>query len=210
MTRMLLTLIVASMTIACTTIRVMPPAPAAEVSGRWVGTWRAVDVTNVPREGQIDADLVQDGSHGRGRMVWTDTLITPVPESIRLSGAMGAPVVFSVTGTSMVLRHERSARDFTMQFVVNEDEIVGTVNGPSPIEVRLTRIWSPKGLTTRDRLGRLEADAGRFDTRLASLTTDTRKASEMAQQALTTTGEWSAKTVGYIGMCHDGPLSLLP
>lgn len=201
MTRTLLMLVVASMTLACTTIRVVPPAPAVEVSGRWVGTWRAVDVGNAPREGQVDIDLAQDGAHGRGRMVWSDTLLTPVPESLRLAGGMGSPVVFTVTGSSMVVRHERSAREFTIHFVVNEDEIAGTIQGPSPVEVRLTRVWKPKGLTTGERLGRLEADSGRdrdrlrdVDTRLTGLSTDTRSATDLARQAMATTGEWATRT----------------
>jgi outer membrane protein OmpA-like peptidoglycan-associated protein len=171
-----------------------------EVSGRWIGTWRAVDAGNVPREGQVDLDLAQDGSHGRGRMAWADTLVTTVPESIRLAGAMGSPVVFSVTGTSMVLRHERSARDFTLLMTVNADEITGTINSPSPVELKLTRVFNPKGLTTGERLGRLESDAGRdrarlhdVDTRLGSLASDTRNATDLARQALATSGEWTTK-----------------
>lgn len=201
MTRTLLMLAVASLTFACTTIRVMPPAPAVEVSGRWVGTWRAVDHGNAPREGQVDVDLTQDGAHGRGRMVWSDTLITPVPESLRLAGGMGAPIVFTVTGSSMVVRHERSAREFTIHFIVREDEIAGTINGPSPVEVRLTRVWRPTGLTTGERLGRLEADSGRdrerlrdVDTRLTGVSTETRGAADLARQALATTGEWATRT----------------
>jgi outer membrane protein OmpA-like peptidoglycan-associated protein len=201
MTRTLLMLVAASMTFACTTIRVMPPAPAVEVSGRWIGTWRAVDMGDAPREGQVDVDLAQDGARGRGRMVWSDTLLTPIPESLRHAGGMGSPVVFTVTGTSMVVRHERSAREFTIRCVVNEDEITGTINGPSPVEVRLTRVWRPTGLTTGERLGRLEADSGRdrerfrdFDTRLTGVATETRGATDLARQALATTGEWATRT----------------
>ncbi len=169
MTRTLCLLVVASLTMACTTFRVLPQPPAAEVSGRWVGTWRAVDLMNSPREGQIDLDLAQDGGHGRGRMVWTDTAITPIPDSLKLAGAMGSPVVFAITGTSMVLRHERSARDFTIHLLVAEDEITGTLAGPSPIELKLTRIMKPGGVTTGERLGRLESDFGRERERVSAL-----------------------------------------
>jgi outer membrane protein OmpA-like peptidoglycan-associated protein len=166
MTRTILLLAVASLTMACTTFTVTPQAPAVEVSGRWVGTWRAVDLMNAPREGRIDLDITQDGA--RGRMTWTDTLL----------------------------------------LTVDADDAVGAVNSSTPIEIRLVRIANPNGLTTLERLSRLEADAGRererintmrakidgvaTDTQTARTTADT--ATEIARQAVAATGEWETKT----------------
>ena len=210
MTRTLLTLVVASLMFGCTTtVRVAAPPPAAEVSGRWVGTWKALDAMNAPRHGQIDLDLTQDGGHGRGRIALTDTGTTEIPESLRLAGSMGAPVIFAVHGTSMVVRHERAAREFTMQFTVDEDDIVGGIKGPSPVEIRLTRIERPGQLTTGERLGRLETDGSRERERLSALQsrvnglaieTDEVKsaagtAADLARQALAATGEVTTKSI---------------
>jgi outer membrane protein OmpA-like peptidoglycan-associated protein len=203
MTRALLMLMVLSTTIACTTMRVIPPPPTTEVSGRWIGTWRSVDVMNIAREGEVTVDLAQDGAHGRGRMVWADTLITSVPESIRLAGALGVPVVFVVTGSTVVLRHETSARALAIQLTVQGDEIVGTSDAPAGAEIRLTRVVKPGGATTMERLGRLEADVRRdrdrmtgldtrvtgIDTRVTGLTTATDQATGLARQALASATE---------------------
>jgi outer membrane protein OmpA-like peptidoglycan-associated protein len=210
MTRTLLTLVVASLMFGCTTtVRVAAPPPAAEVSGRWVGTWKALDAMNTPRQGQIDLDLTQDGGHGRGRIALTDTSTTEIPESLRLAGSMGAPIVFAVHGTSMVLRHERAAREFTMQLKVDEDDIVGGIPGPLPVEIRLTRIERPGQLTTGERLGRLEYDGSRERERLNALSsrvnglaieTDEVKsaagtAADLARQALAATGEVTTRSI---------------
>jgi len=169
MTRALLMLVVASITVGCTTGRVVQAPPAAEVSGRWVGTWRSIDVQNVAREGRIDLDLAQDGAHGRGRMTWSDTLITSVPESIRLAGALGVPLVFVVSGSTLVARHEASAKALSMNLAVRGDEILGAIDTPTPVEIRLTRVFNPGGPTTLERLGRLEAEWHRDRERLAGL-----------------------------------------
>lgn len=207
MARTLLVLL-ASLTFACTTVRVMPPAPSVEVSGQWIGTWRAMDVTNVMREGQLTIDLMQDGSRGRGRMTWIDSGVTDVPHSARLAGAMGVPIVFAVTGSTIVLRHEAGARELAMTMTVQGDEIAGSVETASRVEVRATRLTRLGGATTTERLGRLELDAtrertrvGGIETRLTQLATDVQTvravaddAAGTAQRALVMAGESTTKT----------------
>ena len=198
MTRALLMLVVASITIGCTTARVVQAPPAAEVSGRWVGTWRAIDVQNVAREGRIDLDLAQDGARGRGRMAWSDTLITSVPESIRLAGALGVPLVFVVSGSTLVARHEASAKALSMNLAVRGDEIAGVINSESPVEIRLTRVFNPGGPTTLERLGRLESEWSRdrerlagLDSRVSGLASDTEGAKGLAERALASSSDHS-------------------
>lgn len=203
-----LTLVMLSMTMACTTVRVLPQPPAAEISGRWLGTWRAIDTTNVAREGRLDVDFAQDGARGRGRMVWWDTLITDVPQSARLAGMMGVPIVFTVTGSSVVVRHEQGASELAMQMTVRGDEIAGAVDSAARVEIRLTRQWSPSGATMLERLGRLENDSVRareqmsgLDARVVSLGTSVENtrgavddAANTARQALAAAGESRDRT----------------
>lgn len=198
MTRALLMLVVASITIGCSTARVAQAPPATEVSGRWVGTWRSIDVQNVAREGRVDLDLAQDGARGRGRMAWSDTLITSVPESIRLAGALGVPLVFVVSGSTLVARHEASAKALSMNLAVRGDEIAGVINSESPVEIRLTRVFNPGGPTTLERLGRLEAEWNRdrerlagLDSRMSGLAADTEGAKGLAEQALASSSDHS-------------------
>jgi len=207
MARTLLVLL-ASLSFACTTVRVVPAPPSAEVSGQWIGTWRAMDVTNVVREGQITIDLVQDGSRGRGRMMWIDAGVTDVPHSARLAGAMGVPIVFAVTGSTIVVRHEAGARELAMNFTVQGDELAGSVDTASRVEVRATRQTRLGGATTTERLGRLELDAtrertrvGSIDTRVTQLATDIQAvrataddAAGTAQRALALAGDATTKT----------------
>ncbi|MBI1733712.1 MAG: OmpA family protein [Candidatus Rokubacteria bacterium] len=169
MARRLLITLVVTMAFGCTTVRVVPPPPAAEVSGRWVGSWRAIDTMNVPREGMLGLDLAQDGASGRGKMVWFDTHITMVPESARLAGALGVPVVFAISGSTVALRHELGARQLAMQLTVDGDEIVGAVDTPARVEVRLTRLSRPGAVSVAHRLGLLEADGARVGDRVTTL-----------------------------------------
>jgi outer membrane protein OmpA-like peptidoglycan-associated protein len=167
--RLLIGLMVAT-TFGCTTVvRVVPPPPAAELSGRWIGTWRAIDTMNVAREGMLDVDLAQDGANGRGRMVWSNTHVTNVPESARLAGALGVPVVFAIAGPTVAVRHELGARQLAMQLTVDGDDLYGVIDSPSRVEVKLTRQSRPGAVTVRERLGLLEAGHVRDGQRLTAL-----------------------------------------
>ena len=169
MSRRLLVGLMVTLAFGCTTVRVVPPPPAAEVSGRWVGSWRSIDTMNVPREGMLDADLAQDGASGRGRMVWFDTHITNVPESARLAGALGVPIVFAVSGSNLAVRHELGARQLAMQLSIDGDELTGTLDGPTRVEVKLTRQSRPGAVSVAQRLGLLEANGSRVDHRVTTL-----------------------------------------
>jgi outer membrane protein OmpA-like peptidoglycan-associated protein len=169
MARRLLIGLMMTTAFGCTTVRVVPPPPAAEVSGRWVGTWRSIDTMSVPREGMLDVDFAQDGASGRGRMVWFDAHITNLPESARLAGALGVPIVFAVSGSNIALRHELGARQLAMQLAVDGDEASGTLHTPTRVEVKLTRLSRPGAVTVAHRLGLLEANGARVDDRVTTL-----------------------------------------
>ena len=169
MARRLLISLMVTMAFGCTTVRVVPPPPAVEISGRWVGSWRAIDTMSVPREGMLDVDFAQDGASGRGRMAWFDTHITNVPESARLAGALGVPVVFAISGSNVALRHELGARQLSMQLSVDGDEMVGMLDTPSRVEMRLTRLSRPGAVSVAQRLGLLESNGARVGDRVTTL-----------------------------------------
>jgi outer membrane protein OmpA-like peptidoglycan-associated protein len=205
------------LTLGYTAVPVAAAPPAAEVSGRWVGVWRGVAMLNMPREDAVQLDLVQDGERGRGRMVWSGTGTADVPRSIRLGGAGGVPVVFVVSGTTVVVRHEMSAKEFTVNLVVDADDMAGQLVGKddSKAELKLVRQARVGTATTRERLGQLELDVDRerrrtdalaaraeeLSVRVAALdeaatraTALAEDASDAAQKAIAASGESDVKT----------------
>jgi outer membrane protein OmpA-like peptidoglycan-associated protein len=206
MTRMFLLVAMALTTIACSSVGFSRP-PGAEITGRWTGTWRAMDTMNLAREGRLDVDFTQDGQRGRGRMVWADTQVTDVPQSARLAGAIGVPVVFVVTGSRILVRHELGARQLSVQLAVSGDDMIGLIHSPARVEIRLTRqSGTPGWISTRERVGRLENDLARarerltgMESRMASLGTSVEgvrtaaeEAATTARQAAVAANEWKA------------------
>jgi outer membrane protein OmpA-like peptidoglycan-associated protein len=211
MTRMLLLLTTMLTTIACSSVGVS--RPGAEITGRWTGTWRAMDTMNLAREGRLDVDFVQDGGRGRGRMVWADTLVTDVPQSARQAGALGVPVVFVVTGSRVLLRHELGARQLSVQLAVSGDDMIGLIHTPARVEIRLTRqTGTPGWISTRERVGRLENEFARardrmngIEGRMTSLgssvegvRTAAEQAASTARQAAVAAGEWKGEAANRV------------
>jgi outer membrane protein OmpA-like peptidoglycan-associated protein len=178
------------------------------VSGRWIGTWKAPDLTYAQRQDTIDARFVQQGSRGRGKMVWAGVNTASLPADVITAGALGVPVVFEVTGSSVRVHHEYGGRRLTAQLEVRGDEMVGRVLGTdAPVELTLVRQPGPGELSTVERVEHLEADLERERQRVAELTahltelrslTETTNhtaegASSVAHQALTEAGEAATK-----------------
>lgn len=215
MGRIVVLLSIALITTACTSTRLVLPAADVEVSGRWLGVWRGVGIMDEPRQDIVQLELVQDGARGRGRMVWSGTNAAFLPEAVKIAGPVGMPVLFAVTGTSVIVRHEMGARQLAVQLHVDGDDMIGqVVNGGVPATLRLTRETALAGTTMRERLGQLELDLGRerrhvtklgtrldgFDARLDGLGTRVDEvgsvaedASSTARQAVTTAEESTAK-----------------
>jgi hypothetical protein len=67
----------------------MPPAPPADLSGRWVGTWKGLGLFDSLRQSTAEATLVQDGPIGFAHLVLDDTVAAEVPWLIRREGSRG-------------------------------------------------------------------------------------------------------------------------
>lgn len=120
---------------------VIDTQPAVDVSGKWVGTWRAYDAMGFPRNEDATADLLQQGGSGTGRLVLHTTGVAlSVPDVLRDPGLTGARVTFDVSGDDVVIRHELSGRLFAADLKVEGDRMVGYVRGAKPpVKVVLTR-----------------------------------------------------------------------
>jgi hypothetical protein len=69
------------------------------------------------------------GRWGWGRIVLTDTLAADVPEIITRRGTMGVPVVFDVSQSIVVVKHEVGGGHLTAFFRVKGDQMVGMIRG---------------------------------------------------------------------------------
>jgi outer membrane protein OmpA-like peptidoglycan-associated protein len=187
---------------------VVPPRAEADVSGRWIGTWKAPDVTHVGRQDTIDARFVQQGSHGRGKMVWSGVNTAALPEDVILAGALGVPVVFDVAGSVVQVRHEYGSRRLTAQLEVRGDEMVGRVVGTdAPVELRLVRQPGPRELSTAQRVDRLEADLDRERHQVADLLSRLAEFRSLAESTNATAEQASAaahQALAKADAGHDG------
>lgn len=122
--------------------------PAADVSGKWVGTWIGYDAMGFPRTEDATADLHQQDGRGTGRLVLHTTGIAwSVPDSLRDPGLTGARVQFDVSGNDVLIRHERSGLLFAADLKVDGDRMVGYVRGAKPpVKVVLARGSAPTTL----------------------------------------------------------------
>ena len=119
--------------------------PAADVSGRWVGTWAGNGIFQIPREELAILDIQQDGNHARGRLMLDGThAAEAVPLTLRLAGATGVRVVADLSGNEMVVRHEFGAREMAVSFVKDGDRLVGVMRDTeSPVRLVLSKEKPP-------------------------------------------------------------------
>ena len=99
-----------------------------DVGGRWTGTWSGVGVLT-RRTSPAEAEFTQSGRWGWGRIVLADTLAADVPEIITRRGSLGVPVVFDVSQSVVVVKHEVGGGHLTAFFKVRGDQMVGMIRG---------------------------------------------------------------------------------
>ena len=109
----------------------------ADVGGRWTGTWSGFGVM-ARRTSPALAEFTQSGRWGWGRIVLADTLAADVPEIITRRGSLGVPVVFDVSQSAVVVKHEVGGGHLTAFFKVKGDQMVGMIRGHDALIV-LTR-----------------------------------------------------------------------
>lgn len=126
---------------AMTTKKISSP-PAVDISGSWVGTWTGYDYLDIGRIDLATADLLQQGARGTGKLVLHSIAGTAgVPESLRNAGLTGVRVEFEVSGSEVVIRHERGAHFFIADLKVEKDRMFGYLRGAEPaVRVVLTRV----------------------------------------------------------------------
>jgi peptidoglycan-associated lipoprotein len=114
---------------------------AADVEGRWTGTWSGPGVMNIPRDESIVLELTQNGRRGYGRLVLDGTnAAESVPLSVRLAGAAGTRVIFEVKGSEVVVKHAENGKLFSARLSVNGDQMIGQLRETSqPVYLVLTR-----------------------------------------------------------------------
>jgi peptidoglycan-associated lipoprotein len=115
--------------------------PAADISGRWVGTWAGNGIFQIPREELAILEIEQEGNHARGRLMLDGThAAESVPLTLRLAGATGVRVVADLSGREMIVKHERGARELSASFVMEGDRLVGLFRDTETlVRVVLTR-----------------------------------------------------------------------
>jgi hypothetical protein len=118
----------------------VPPAPPADLSGRWVGTWKGLGMFDSLRQSSAEATLVQDGAVGVAHLVLADTVAAGVPWVLRQEGARGVRMVYRVSGSDAWMRHRAAPAEMTAAFTLIDDKLVGTLpNADSPVVITLHR-----------------------------------------------------------------------
>ena len=118
------------------------PLSTVDISGKWAGTWKGHEAGGYARTEEARADLLQQGTRGSGRFVLHTTLaVTSVPGAVRDAGLTGARVLFGVSGSEVVLRHELGASLFTADLTVEGDRMFGYIRDAAPpVWIELTRV----------------------------------------------------------------------
>jgi peptidoglycan-associated lipoprotein len=121
----------------CRTTAAAPPAaagaPSIDVSGHWTGQWIGYGILEIPREESAEARLTQRGQEGRGVLVLSGTSAAEsVPLLVRFAGESGSRIVFDVSGSTVVMRHELGGSAFTIDFEVSGDRMDGRVRDADP------------------------------------------------------------------------------
>jgi hypothetical protein len=118
----------------------VPPAAPADLSGRWVGTWKGLGLFDSLRESTATATLVQQGPIGVAHLVLDDTIAAELPWVMRREGSRGVRLVYRVSGADAWMRHRIAPSEMTAAFTLVDDKLVGTLpNADAPVVITLHR-----------------------------------------------------------------------
>ena len=99
-----------------------------DIGGRWMGIWSGFGVM-ARRMSTAQAEFIQAGRWGWGKIALADTLAADVPVIVTYRGALGVPVVFDVFQAGIVVKHEAGGSHLTAVFRIDGDRMVGTLRG---------------------------------------------------------------------------------
>jgi hypothetical protein len=118
----------------------VPGDPPANLSGRWVGTWKGVGLFDSLRQASAEATLVQQGAIGVAHLHLDNTIAAGVPWIFRLEGSRGVRLVYRVSGNDAMMRHVATPGELTGAFTLVDGRLIGTLPNPDgPVVVTLVR-----------------------------------------------------------------------
>jgi hypothetical protein len=108
--------------------RSIDEAPLPDVAGRWTGTWSGLGVMS-RRTSTAQAEFIQAGRWGWGKIILADTLAADVPSVVSYRGALGVPVLFDVFQSAVLVKHEAGGSHLTAVFRIEGDRMIGMLRG---------------------------------------------------------------------------------
>lgn len=112
----------------------------ADLSGRWVGTWKGLGLFDSLRQASVEATFVQHGAVGIAHLRLDNTIAAGVPWSIKQEGARGLRLVYRVAGPDAVMRHPATPGEMAAAFTLVDERLVGTFpNAEGPVVITLVR-----------------------------------------------------------------------
>jgi hypothetical protein len=103
-----------------------PPLP--DVAGKWTGSWSGLGVMS-RRTSTAQAEFIQAGRWGWGKITLADTLAADVPSIVSYRGALGVPVLFDVFQSAVLVKHEAGGSHLTAVFRIEGDRMIGMLRG---------------------------------------------------------------------------------
>jgi hypothetical protein len=118
----------------------IPQEPPADLSGRWVGTWKGLGLFDSLRQASAEATLVQQGAIGVAHLHLDNTIAAGVPWVVRLEGSKGVRLIYRVAGSDAMMRDPANPAELTAAFTLVGDKLIGTLpNADGPVVITLVR-----------------------------------------------------------------------
>ena len=118
----------------------VPLGPPADLSGRWIGTWRGLGLFDSIRQGDVEITLEQHHHIGIAHLHLDNTIAAGVPWIIRIEGSRGVQLVYRVAGNNALMRNPDRPAEVLAAFTLVNDRLIGTFpNAESPVDITLSR-----------------------------------------------------------------------